>query len=393
MAGKTRQKSPSRGGRRTASSGPRRGASTARAKTSATKAKTLAGSPFSRLLMGLKPDVDQRLTANLDAELTTRGPLGPEVEAILREAKALSLRGGKRLRAALVVAGLRALGGASGKTWGKRQWDEVLDVCVAVELLQSYFLIHDDWMDQDAERRGGPSVHHALESQFDSSHRAACGAVLAGDYLVALASRTLTQSCRKHPHLDALLERFAEMQLSAVLGQKLDVIGQCRDAELIYRFKTSSYTVSGPLELGALLGGATPKRAARVREFADAVGVAFQLRDDLLSAFGDPKQTGKPFASDLRSGKWTWVVQYAMENGSAAERRQLSACFGKPRAKVSQLKQGVAALESSGARQATEQRIHQLSEQATAALNRLKLGREGRALLSSAANALIDRRM
>ena len=183
------------------------------------------------------------------------------------------------------------------------------------------------------------------------------------------------------------------MQLSAVLGQQLDVMGECRDAELMYRLKTSSYTVAGPLELGALLGGATEQRTQRIREFAEPVGVAFQMRDDLLSVFGDPKKTGKPFASDLKSGKWTWVLQYAMANGSARERKQLNACFGKQKAKVSELKLGVSALESSGARAATEKKIAALSAEGTKALQRLRLGSEGREMLSSAASALIDRRM
>lgn len=378
-------------------------------------------SSFSTLLLCVKNEVDARLADVFDAELAGAGQLGPEVAAILGAAKALSLRGGKRLRAGLVVAGfLAARGQGTGKSAGwtkksatqryakKSDWDCLLHCGVAVELLQSYFLVHDDWMDQDAERRGGPSVHAALERDFETlatsskgvlplssavGHRAACGAVLAGDYLAALANQHLVAAAHEHKALAGVLAVFQRMQLDAVLGQQLDVIGLCRDAELIYRLKTSSYTVSGPLELGAVLGGAREKQLQKIRAFAEPVGIAFQIRDDLLSVFGDPQETGKPFASDLRSGKWTWVVQYALAHGSDADKAALRKCFGSATATSGQLKKGVLALDSSGARAATEAKIAELTVEASAALRRMKLADAEQALFTSAVEALVNRKM
>jgi geranylgeranyl diphosphate synthase type I len=378
------------------------------------------------LLDSVKQSVDARLATAFDDELAGAGRLGPEVLATLTAAKDLSLRGGKRLRAGLVVLGFVAASGQRvdkndkrSARWARSQsgdvryaaqsdWRMLLECGVAVELLQSYFLVHDDWMDQDAERRGGPSVHAALERAFEQlaaevqhavplataiPHRAACGAVLAGDYLVALANQRLLLAARKHKRLAGALDVFQRMQLDAVLGQQLDVIGLCRDAELIYRLKTSSYTVSGPLELGAVLASASEKQLKKLRAFANPVGVAFQIRDDLLSLFGDPAKTGKPFASDLRSGKWTWVVQQALTNGTEAEKNALRRCFGEASATTSQLKKGVAALESSGARAATEAKIAELTLEAVAALTRMKLGKAEEALFRSAITALVDRGM
>ena len=136
MAAKTRRKSaPSaaRPRRRSGGDGGRR--------RPGLHAKALPERAFPRLLRSLKPEIDSRLAAAFDAELRARSSLGPEVERILLEAKALSLRGGKRLRAGLVVAGQRALAKPTGRAWTKRQWDLALGAAVAVELLQSYFLI------------------------------------------------------------------------------------------------------------------------------------------------------------------------------------------------------------------------------------------------------------
>ena len=123
---------------------------------------------------------------------------------------------------------------------------------VALELLQAYFLIHDDWMDQDLERRGGPTVHAHLGRRFRSTSKGASAAILTGDYAVALATRVLANLDLPGRRLSGVLTCFADMQLDAVAGQGLDVIGRGRDVELTYRLKTASYTVRGPLIMGAL---------------------------------------------------------------------------------------------------------------------------------------------
>lgn len=349
-------------------------------------AKPLGHNPFVALVREVKPDVDRRLDAVLAAQVEQHESTGPEVVAMLTEAKALCSRGGKRLRAALIVAGQKALErGRPGR------WDRALECGVAVELLQAYFLIHDDWMDRDDTRRGGPAVHAALSRRFRSEHQGACGAILAGDYLVALASRHLTQTLRKHPCLGAASQCFADMQLAAVVGQQLDVIGQSRKAELVYELKTSSYTVTGPLQLGALLAGAKPSALRGLERFARPLGVAFQLRDDLLGAFGRPEVTGKPRGSDIAAGKWTWLVEHALAHGRPKQTRVLERALGKHDPSAQLLLDATAALEDSGARAACEARISELVTRSSRELDRLKLSERGHALLQGAIVALSER--
>lgn len=344
-----------------------------------------ADNPFLDLLGEVRPLIDDQLCSLLSSEQSVHARLGSDVATILERTHAVTLQG-KRLRAALIVAGQRALSPKPAALDAT-----VLALGSAIELLQAYFLVHDDWMDQDETRRGVPAVHAALARDFESTHAGACGAVLAGDYLVTLALKTFSGAALAHPAREQLFEQFVRLQLAAVLGQQLDVIGRTRDVTQIYRLKTGSYTVSGPLKLGALLAGADAARLRGLDEFAQPVGLAFQIRDDLLSLFADPEQTGKPFGGDLRAGKKTWLAQHAFEHAAGAERDALSAAFGRREASDAELRQAVEALEACGTRAAAERHIAELCRSARSALDALALPAQGQQLLQGAITAFAER--
>lgn len=347
-------------------------------------ARALPSNPFVALLSRVQPEIEARLGKLLDERVTVTRALGPEVQTLAREVRRLTLLGGKRLRPALVVAGLRTVS-------AKADTGPALDAGVALELLHSYFLIHDDWMDGDRVRRGGPSVHVALAERFRSEHKGNASAILAGDYAVALATEALARVEAKPERLRAVFAAFAEMQLGAVAGQQLDMVGQGRDVELGYALKTGSYTVEGPLKLGALLGGAKPALLDALARYARPAGVAFQLRDDLLSLFGEPAQTGKPLASDLMSGKRTLLLRLALRRGKPPELAAIRKVLENPRAKLPSLKAALKAVQATGAPQLVEQRIEQLSAQALEALKK-GVTPAGRELLLGATQALSQRR-
>lgn len=341
--------------------------------------------PFLDLLGEVRPLVDRHLHSLLTSEQQVHARLGSDVALILERTHAVTLQG-KRLRAALIVAGQRAL------TSTPAPLDEtLLQLGSAIELLQAYFLVHDDWMDQDDTRRGVPAVHAALARDFESAHAGACGAVLAGDYLVTLATKAFASAALPHPARVQLFDEFVQLQLAAVLGQQLDVMGRTQDVSQIYRLKTSSYTVSGPLKLGALLAGADGSLLRGLDEYAQPVGLAFQIRDDLLSLFADPSLTGKPFGGDLRAGKKTWLAQHAFEHAPPQERAALNAAFGRREASEAELRTAVAALEACGTRLAAEQRIAQLCQSARSALDALPLPPHGLQLLRGAITAFAER--
>ncbi|MBX3181256.1 MAG: polyprenyl synthetase family protein [Polyangiaceae bacterium] len=335
------------------------------------------------LLGSLKRDIDARLAALFEAELKRVAPLGQGAADMVLACRDLCLRGGKRVRPGLVVAGLRAVSAT-------REPAAALEVGVALELVQGYFLIHDDWMDRDLVRRGGPSVHAQLTRRFRSEHLGAASAILAGDFAVAVAQRLIAEVPVPPRHHGEFLKVFAEMQVDAVLGQQLDLLNRADDPELTYALKTASYTVRGPLLLGALLGGARPAELSALSRFARPAGVAFQLRDDLLGVFGRSRETGKPRGSDLARGSRTPLILAGLRRARGEERQLLQRVHGNKDASLTELERAIQILESSGARAEVEARIQELEREATSALSGLRRG--GHDLLLGAVSALGSRR-
>ena len=217
-------------------------------------------------------------------------------------------RGGKRFRPALLAASWVACGGGEGDAAEPELPQAVLDAGCAWELLQAYFLIHDDWMDGDDTRRGGPSVHVQLAAHHDDAQLGAASAILAGDLACALAHRILLEADAPADVVRAASAAFARVHEEVVLGQAIDLTLAAADraaVERMHALKTGSYTVRGPLEVGAVIARGSSDAHAALDRYARPLGVAFQLRDDLLGAFGDASATGKPVGGDVRSRKRT----------------------------------------------------------------------------------------
>jgi len=299
----------------------------------------------------------------------------------------LTLRGGKRLRAVLVASGLVAASPEADLAPAVRAG-------AAIELLQTYFLIHDDWMDGDTLRRGGPTAHVALAEQLGDARVGEWAAILAGDYAIALAQTELASAASAPAVALSILQQFADIQRDTVCGQFLDVTGA---AEYVsdYRLeelKTSTYSVRGPLVMGATLGGASQQLLEACNGYGSALGVAFQLRDDLLGLFGDPRTTGKPRGNDLIAGKMSSVIRDALRAANPSERGALRAVLDRLDSGPDALQRALDAVSSSGAVRRSEARIAELSSQAARNL-RAEAGFSARGLtyLSQLATRLTDR--
>lgn len=356
--------------------------------------KKLPGNPFQALLNTIKPEVNARLAGFLDAKLDAATRRAPSLRHVFHELVSLCQRGGKRTRPALVVVGQLVAQDSQDKAGQERtspEWEGALDVGVALELLHAYFLIHDDWMDRDEVRRGAPTVHTALTRRLGSPHLGAAVAVLAGDYAAGLALEALCRVDTSPDILSRLMLCFADMQQAAVLGQKLDVLAAQDTVETTYQLKTASYSVQGPLLMGAHLAGASSDVCRALERLAIPTGVAFQLRDDLLNAFGNSQTTGKSVGSDIQEGKRTLLAQIALRRLSGKEKKEFLVSYGNPKATKKQLSRAVALLESSGARAVTEQRLHTLLTEAQGAINDAPFHRKGKQLLHGAVEYLIRR--
>jgi geranylgeranyl diphosphate synthase type I len=331
----------------------------------------------------LRRRVDARLASVLDATEKLSDKQAHDALPILTQVHELTMRGGKRLRPALVLAAVECI--APSDTI----FEAVTDVACAIELLQTYLLIHDDWMDGDEVRRGGPTVHVALAQTFGGTHLGACAAILSGDMAIALAQEFLSSPHIPPARLQTIVRRFAAMQREVVLGQTLDLIDSS-DVDAKHDLKTGSYTVRGPLALGHAVAGGDTAQWASLDGFARPLGIAFQLRDDLIGSFGDERETGKSAGTDLRAGKHTAPVAIALKNLGTEGRRELESLLGDE--SDESIARARELIEHSGAIEAVEQRISDLRTQALHSLDVPQLRVEGRTLLGRLARIMTDRR-
>lgn len=339
---------------------------------------------FEVLLKQVRREVESRLTRVFEQKLIDAEPLGPDVVALVDALRDLTMRGGKRFRPALLVAAYRAVDETAPDA-------VAFDAGAALELLQTYLLVHDDWMDRDDVRRGGPAVHALLAHHFGSRTMGDAAALLAGDYASAVALEALASIETTGDRVTRAMRLFAQIQQDAIRGQQIDLVGRPQNIEVMHDLKTGSYTVRGPMLLGAILAGAAPATLECLARFANPLGVAFQLRDDLLGAFGLPKETGKPFGSDIRSGKKTALADEALSRVGVSDRHVLTDTLGRRDASDDDIKTVVALYERCGARTAVERRLAQLVKKATGALSGGELSKRGTTWLLGAAATLTVR--
>ena len=319
--------------------------------------------------------VNARLERFFDEKKAQAQRLSPRAEELVTAVAELTMRGGKRLRPLAIYAGYRAAHSQ------QPELEDVVTLGASIELLQTYLLIQDDWMDDDEERRGGPAAHVAFERQVGDSKLAASLAILAGDIAAGFAFELLHATRFPPRRAAAALQAFTTMHFEVVCGQQLDLLGH-EAVTLVHHLKTGSYTVRGPVTLGALLGDASDEQLQALERFARPLGIAFQLRDDVLGTFGDTHSTGKPAGHDLREGKNTALVSEARTLLSAADRDRLDEVLGNPLATTAAVDAVTGALERSGARARVESELRlRLAEARTALEEGQTLQPEGVAML------------
>jgi len=345
---------------------------------------------FAALARAVKTDVDARLAALAKVKIAEAEKQSPEVARVVRALFDVATRGGKRARPAIACASHVACGGAPADA-------ATIGAGVALEVLHAYLLVHDDWMDGDDVRRGGPSAHVALRDAYDqqrgtavdSTRAGEVGAILAGDFGQAFAFEALASIDAPRDRVVCAAREVARMLAEVVAGQVIDVRGAATtrdEVEAMHRLKTASYTTKTPLVLGAIFAGADASTREALRSAGDPMGVAFQLRDDVLGTFGDPARTGKSARSDLRRGKRTALV--AELEGDRAARALLPRVLGVEDAPDEEIDALIARMVDGGAKARVEARIAALLDASRAQIEALAISSEGKALLFGAIDAL-----
>jgi geranylgeranyl diphosphate synthase, type I len=324
--------------------------------------------------------------ARIDQFLGDREPLlssiAPELEPFIEYPRQL-LRGGKRFRALFCYWGWQSVSGVSHSAapLGAQRLNleanpaagdlgAVVLAASALEMFHAAALVHDDIIDNSDTRRGLPAAHR----RFSDTHResgwngsaaefGSSAALLLGDLLLVWSDELFDSGLRRVADPDAnraARAEFNRMRTEVALGQYLDILDEQSwqnypEAELLSRahrvivYKSAKYSVEAPLAIGAALAGGSLAQVAALREFGLPLGIAYQLRDDLLGVFGDPEITGKPSGDDLREGKRTVLIALARTKLPPNATRLVDELLGDPDLSAQQVRMLQASIRDSGA--------------------------------------------
>lgn len=297
--------------------------------------------------------------------------------------------GGKRTRARFLAAGARMSMAAPDPELGKA----VVDAATALELFHAAALVHDDILDRSDTRRGLPSTHRAFETLHhrnkwvgDPEHFGLSAAILAGDLLLMWSDDLRLDAANRvrTSRGAAALAEFSRMRTEVTAGQYLDVAAEhawqqtapddrADRAIAIATSKSARYSVEAPLVIGARLAGGDDTLVAKIRAMGLPLGLAFQIRDDVLSVFGDQSVTGKPSGDDLREGKRTLIVAEVGKRADASTREFFESRLGADDLTPAEIARMQQAIRDCGALDAVERQIQQWLEEALEAMSAIHL--------------------
>lgn len=347
----------------------------------------------------LRERLDAALTVEVDRLLRRLLGLHPSLTPLAQELQGFVLGGGKRLRPLFVLLGYQAAGGGD--------LEAALGPALALELVHTCALVHDDIVDRALLRRGRPAVHLAFARRHadrsggaDSEHFGEAAALLMGDLAFVQADELFLRASPAItvPRLLEAFRAFTLMREELTAGQYLDVEAAWTRttspdlALAVAGFKSGSYSVARPLQIGATLAQGEGPLASGLAAAGVPLGQAFQLRDDVLGVFGSEWETGKSTASDLAEGKRTLLVALTAERLAPDERARFEALLGRPDLTPAQADEVRELMRHSGGLAATQQQTDALFEAGMVRLDALPLADPARHRLRELATFLVYRR-
>ncbi|RLE50570.1 MAG: polyprenyl synthetase family protein [Candidatus Methanomethylicota archaeon] len=306
-----------------------------------------------------------------------------EGDVLYQAAYHLLKAGGKRLRPFLVIKSCEAVGGSA---------DMALPAAAAVELLHNFTLIHDDVMDQDVLRRGVPTVHTLWGVPM---------AILAGDLLFAkvfeialdLRSRGLSAET-----ISSIVSELAKVTVTISEGQSLDM-SYSLDKKMISEHeylnmisKKTAALFESSSAIGAMVGKADEVTISALRDYGFSIGMAFQIKDDVLGITSTEETLGKPIGSDIRGGKKTLIVIHALNNASESQRKEILKVLGNQNATKQEILKVINLLAEIGSVAYAESKARDFINNAKKALMKLPDSNAKR-LLEELATFVVERRL
>ena len=285
--------------------------------------------------------------------------------------------GGKRLRPILTLMSCDFFG---------VDFKKAMNAALAIELFHNFSLIHDDIMDNAPLRRGQESVHEKWNINTG---------ILSGDAMLILAYQLFEdyESALFHD----LAKLFSKTALQVCEGQQYDIDFETRDdVSLSEYIKMIDYKtavlIGAAMKMGAIVAGASQTCQDSIYAFGRNLGIAFQLQDDYLDAFGDPENFGKQLGGDIIANKKTFLYLTAFQNGSEAEVNELAGLFSiSPKNPSDKIRTVKAIFENTGAAEATKKEIEKYTFKANEVLDQLNISSENKLALRDFGDSLMAR--
>jgi len=304
--------------------------------------------------------------------------ISPYYQDLWKELTRLVQSGGKRLRPKMTLLAYQAFGGTDVTS--------VIPAAAAQELLHFGMLIHDDIIDRDYVRYGVENIAGAYDKNYanmvsqavDRLHYSHSAAMMAGDLMISGAYQLMAESDIDPAKILQAQTLLAKGIFEVVGGELLDTESAFREigaikAETVALYKTASYTFIVPMLIGSLLADAPKADQAYLRLFAENLGIAFQLQDDIIGVFGSEEETGKSASSDIREGKRTFMVEQFYLQADEDQVAVFDRHFGNQHASSEEVAVVRQLLIDAGARQKTEEAIARYEVKARSALDSLAI--------------------
>lgn len=342
-------------------------------------------------------ETNNRIKLFYDQKISSAKKIDPLYVGLMTDIQKYILRGGKRLRPTLAVLGYKA---AEGK-----DLDLALDAALSLELFHSFVLMHDDVMDGDTRRYGGPNITGIYQRRYarkltpeHSLKQAESMAILAGELNEAFTFEVLAGLQLSATKRIELMDHFQYVLFETGAGQQLDVLNSSlsginiKTIDKVNYYKTAQYSIISPLIFGLKLVDNDERLARQFMNYGKEVGLAFQLKDDMLGAFGTTRQTGKPVGSDIREGKQTLLAYYTKQLASDLQWKAVQTRLGKSDLTTEDIKLVKNIFKESGAQAKVDVAIQDHLQKALAIVETLKISTEVKELLASFAIYCVERK-
>ena len=320
---------------------------------------------------------ERELKAYLDHETSLKDGVTPgSMHSLFDPVKYIMSNGGKRIRPMLLLLSCEAFG---GKT------EDAVNAAIAVEILHNFTLVHDDIMDNASTRRGRDTIHKKWDVNT---------AILVGDELIGLSYRSLLKS--NTARLAAVIKTFTDGVIEVCEGQALDKEFEAgsdvniNDYFIMIRKKTAELLKTSAT-IGAIIGGADENGIEAIKSYAENIGLAFQIQDDLLDVIGNESKFGKKIGGDILERKKTYLYLKAVEVLNNNEREKFRKLFNSDEDAESRINNIIKIYSDNCTVESAKTEIRNFTDKANKAISRMGIN-ENVNLFSEFSSMLLNRK-